>query len=589
VGIVAGAGALLFNYLLHIVSHHTLHGLMGLDAPSVLKELSDHQPMVKSHVDGFLVVLLPTLGGLFSGILCYRWAPEAMGHGTDGAINAFHRLGGKVRWQVPPIKLLATIFTLGLGGSGGGEGPIAQIGSGAGSLLGQWLKLGPRRTRILLVAGMAAGIGALFEAPLATTIFAGEILYRGADIDGEVLVPSAIASVVAYSIYVGAMSFLSGVVRWSHMFVVPHWTFLSGFELIGYSILALVCGMAAKLWIKIFYGVHHGVDRLKIPLWVKPTIGGFLTGIVAFMTLGILGGKLTPALLTGGYGYLQLALTTKLSLTFLLTLFFLKMLVTAFSIGSGGSGGVFGPSLVLGGALGGAVGLSLQALHPALVVDPGTYALVGMAALFGAAAHAPICSVVMVTEITKSYGLLVPSIWVCFLAFLMVGEKSLYNKQVQHIEDSPAHQLEMRWNILNDLYCKDWMTKKVAFFRDSDTFEQIEQGLLKHRAHDKFPVLDTKDKAVGILSIKKLREVFGDPELREVAIAGDAMDPLTLVDFRNTPLSQAYDHLVSNDASLLCIAEDQDNLKLAGILTRRDILLAYNHEMTRRRKNWEEF
>lgn len=588
IGIVAGLGALLFNYLLHEVSHFSLHQLMGLDPPEIARNLKLGHSPTGHGVNPWLVVLLPTLGGLLSGLLCARFAPEAMGHGTDGAIHAFHHKGGRVDWIVPPVKLVATIFTLGLGGSGGSEGPIAQIGSGAGSLLGQKFGLSPRRTRILLVAGMAAGIGALFEAPLAAMIFAGEILYRGADIDGEVLVPSAIASVIAYSTYVGTMSWLSGVVRWSHMFVVPPWSFQSGFELIGYSLLAVACALAARLWIRTFYGVHELFDGLPLPIPARTALGGFLTGMTALFTLDLLQGSLAAAILSGGYGHLQMAMDGKLSLLFLLALFTLKMLATSFSIGSGGSGGIFGPSLVLGGVLGSAVGIGLQSLHPALVVDPGTFALVGMAALFGAAAHAPICSIIMITEITRSYGLLVPSLWVCALAFLLVGEESLYNKQVLHIEDSPAHRLEMRWNILHDLRCEHWMTRKVACFREDDTFEVIEEGLLEYRGHDKFPVLDHEDNVVGLLTIKKLREVFGDPELRTVAIAGDAMDTMDELFEPDTLLSEAYERMMENDWSLVCVVHPGTR-RIAGILTRRDILLAYNREMTRRNQNWEEF
>lgn len=587
-GVVAGVGAMTFNLLLHWISHHVVGGLMGMEAPELARDLLRGGPSARS-VDGFLVVFLPALGGLISGLLCDRFAPQAMGHGTDGAIEAFHRFQGKVRALVPVIKLIATSFTLGFGGSGGTEGPIAQIGSGTGSLIAQGLGLSPRRTRVLLVAGMAAGIAAIFEAPVAAMIFAGEILYRGADIDGEVLVPSAIASVVAYSVYVGSLSWFSGVVRWSHLFRVPAWTFESGFELVGYTVLAAACAMTARLWIRIFYGVHDAFDRFPIPRWAKPALGGFLTGLLAYLAVRAGAQSMGSAILGGGYGHLQLALDGRLPIGFLAVLFLLKMLATAFSIGSGGSGGVFGPSLVLGGFVGGGVGLGLQMVHPALVSDPGAYALVGMAALFGAAAHAPICSVIMVTEITRGYGLLVPSIWVCSLAFLLVGERSLYKKQVLHIEDSPAHQLEMRWNILNDLTCNDWMTTEVASINESASFEEIYDGLLNHRAYDKFPVVDDAGNVVGILSVKKLRAFFRDPEIRMVAIAGDAMDPVEIMVAKDTSLARAYETLVQREWSLLCVSEASGTTRLAGVLTRRDILLAYNREMTRRHQTWEEF
>ena len=587
IGVAAGIGAFLFGVVLHAITHHTLHDWMGLVSPKVPGQANHTETPVA--VATLLIVLLPALGGLASGLICHRFAPEAMGHGTDGAIRAFHQAGGRVSPHVPAVKLVATLLTLGSGGSGGAEGPIAQIGSGVGSNLGRWLEMGERRTRILMVAGMAAGIAALFEAPLAAMIFAGEILYRGADIDGEVLVPSAMASVVSYSVYVGITSWISGAVRWSHMFEVPAWTFQSGFELVGYTVLALACGLMARVWIRVFYGIHDVFDHMRIPRWSKPALGGLLTGLMALMVLGEHGGGLAPAVLGGGYGYLQMALDAKLAVGFVIQLFVLRMVATSFSIGSGGSGGVFGPSLVLGGLLGSAVGLSLQQVHPGLVVDPGAYALVGMAALFGAAAHAPICSMIMVSEITSSYGLLVPSIWVCTLAFMLVGRESLYHQQVLHIEDSPAHQREMRWNILADLRAGDWMTRQVVTFHEADSFETIHRRLMQHRAHDKFPVVDDDDRVVGLLSVRKVREFFRDPEIREVAIARDAMDPNSQMVDSDATLQVVQDILDEHGWNLMCVTNHGDEDRLRGILTRRDILVAYNHEMIRRKEAWEEF
>lgn len=587
IGVIAGAAAVVFGQLLHGLTHYTLHDWMGLMPPREPGWIAKHpdEPVVAATL---VIVFLPALGALASGLICHGFAPEAMGSGTDGAIRSFHRAGGKVPFYLPFVKMVTTLLTLCSGGSGGAEGPIAQIGSGVGSNLGQWLEMSERRTRILMAAGMAAGIAALFEAPLAAMIFAGEILYGGADIDGEVLVPSAMACVVSYSVYVGLTSWISGAVRWAHMFEVPAWTFQSGFELIGYTVLAIACGLMARVWIRAFYGIQGAFDGLDIPRWSKPALGGLLTGLLAWLVLGGPGGGLAPAVLGGGYGYLQLALEAKLPLLFMVQLFVLRMVATGFSIGSGGSGGVFGPSLVLGGLLGSAVGLGLEQLHPSLVADPGAYALVGMAALFGAASHTPICSMIMVSEITSSYGLLVPSIWVCTLAFMLVGRESLYRQQVLHIEDSPAHQREMRWNVLADLAAGDWMTRDVVTFHEADSLETIHRALMKHRAHDKFPVLDDERRVVGLLSVHKVREFLRDPEIHEVAIARDAMDPNSFTMRPDATLQDVQDKLDEQGWNLMCVTEGTEKDRLRGILTRRDILVAYNHEMIRRKDAWEE-
>lgn len=589
-GMIAGAGAIAFNWLLHEVAHHTVEGMMGVRPPAAgsARELRRVQARPPAAPSTLWVLLLPTLGGLASGLLCWRFAPEAMGHGTDGAIHAFHQKSGVVRPAVPLTKLAATVCTLGCGGSGGVEGPIAQIGSGFGSILGQRLNLGPRRTRILLVAGMGAGVAALFEAPLAAMIFAGEILYRGADIDGEVLVPTAIASVVSYSCYVGLLSMFSGVARWSHMFAVPDWHFASGFELIGYTALALACAAMARVWIRVYYGVEHGFERLPLPPWLRPALGGFLTGLLALLTLDAAGGGPGAGIVSGGYGFLQQAIDTQLTLGLILTLLVLKMLATACSIGSGGSGGIFGPSLVLGGLLGGAVGQLLHGLDPGLVAAPGSYAVIGMAGLFAAAAHAPVCSVIMVAEITRSYGLLVPSIWVCTLAFMLVGEDSLYVRQVEHLEDSPAHQREVRWNVLEDLTCGEVMRTQVATMSVDDDYASIQDVLLHHR-FSKFPVLDRGGRLAGVLTLSDLRDVLDVPELKGVLVAEDAMQILRRWVTPSTSLGEALRVLDEEEWTLLCVTAEGDPGQLEGVLTRRDILLAYTAELERRHQAREDF
>ncbi len=589
-GLVTGVGAVLFKASLHGLGHRVIRDVMGVHAPENPRLEGSlpaaHPEPDPSHPVPWAILLLPALGGLLSGLLCHRFAPEAMGHGTDGGIHAFHHRQGIVRPQVPLVKMLASTLTLGFGGSGGVEGPITQIGSGFGSNLGQLLRLGDRRTRILLVAGMGAGLAALFEAPLAATLFAGEILYRGSDIDGEVIIPSAIASVVAYSSYVGLVSVFSGVVRWTHMFHVPAWQFQSGIELAGYTVLAVVCALAARLWIRVFYGVEHAFAALPVPRWFRPACGGLVTGALALATIDLMreqgaGFGLGTGVLDGGDGFLQLAIDSRLSVGFLATLFVLKMLATSASVGSGGSAGIFGPSLILGGLAGGVVGKVLAEVAPGWVAQPGSYALIGMAALFGAAAHAPLASIIMVAEVTRSYGLLVPSIWTCTLASILVGNRSLYSQQVEHLEDSPAHRAEMHWNVLEDMPCGSVMRSEVATMAESAGYAQIEKALLHHR-HSKFPVLDARGDLVGVITLAKVREVFDQPEIRDILIAKDAMDPVTASAAPGTSLAEALRLMEANGWSLLCVTADGDPRKLVGVVSRSDILREYGVELRRR-------
>ena len=390
VGMVAGLGAVLLVSLLQLSQWFFLGCLANYTpaTPAGEPEMFHHLPAFGGEVRRWAFLLLPAIGGLVSSVIVLKFAPEAEGHGTDAAIEAYHFRGGKVRLVVPPVKAVATALVIGTGGSAGCEGPITQIGSGFGSAVASMLGLPVRERRVLMAAGMGAGVGALFHAPMAGALFAAEVLYRDLDLEYEVLVPSIIASVSGYAVF-------SKVFGFHPLFETPENFFYRPRMLLLYILLAVILAGGARFYTWSFYRAHDVFKRLKIPHVLKPALGGLLTGIVGFFFLPAIG---------SGYGVIQDALryephfapgAGKAAFMLLAGVFALKTLTTSFSVGSGGSGGIFGPAIVVGGALGGAAGIAFSALLPSWSVPVGAFTLVGMVAFFGCAAKTPFSSILM--------------------------------------------------------------------------------------------------------------------------------------------------------------------------------------------------
>jgi CIC family chloride channel protein len=447
VGIVAGLGAIVFYIACQVVVHYVLDGAAGYrphhpggEPPMLVETEQPFRP--------WMILLLPAAGGLVSGLLVFTLAPEAEGHGTDAAIDAFHQRQGRIRPRVPLIKLVASAITIGTGGSGGREGPIAQIGAGFGSLLGRLFRLRPAECRILMAAGMGAGVAAIFRAPLAGSLFAAEVLYRSTDFESDVIVPAALASTTAYCTF--GLGF-----GWKPLFtlspeLVEALNFRKPRQLLAYLLLALFVVVLAMLYTRTFHALSAAFRRWSLPRYLKASIGGLAAGTVGIGLYYLLGRNMQVlAVLSFGYGTLQDALTVPArggaDLWFALILFVValgKILTTSLSIGSGGSGGVFGPSMVIGGCGGGALGIVLHSYFPVLVPHPASFVLVGMAGFFAAAGKTPVSTLIIVSEMTGNYNLLLPTLWVCVLAFLLSDEQSIYHSQVESRSLSPAHRAE---------------------------------------------------------------------------------------------------------------------------------------------------
>jgi chloride channel protein, CIC family len=395
------------------------------------------------HFHPWLLALLPAIGALGSGIVS-EWAPETRGGGGDAMIDAFHQHGGHIRKRVAWVKALSSILTLGTGGSGGREGPTMQIGGSLGSLCARLLRVEPSERRILMVAGVAAGIAAVFRTPLGAALLAVEVLYRD-DFETDALIPAVLASVIAYSVVIsifGESTLFAHPGRFP--FVIKHlWL---------YGVLALMVSALAVMFLSALRGVQRIAAGLAIPAWAKPALGGLALGVFCVPIIVFVGWRLAQpgqglGLLGGGYGAVQVAITGASWLpigwggaALLLFLCLAKIIASSLTIGSGGSAGDFAPALVIGGLFGGAFGRVAQLLIHDPRIDPGAFALVAMGTFYGGVAHTPLSSLVLVCELAGSYDLLVPLMLAEGIAFIALRKRSLYTAQVATQRESPAHQ-----------------------------------------------------------------------------------------------------------------------------------------------------
>ncbi len=556
VGIVAGLGALLFYTLLHLLSQVFLGYICNFHPPSPAGEtlLINLHLTTNGEFRRWLLILIPTLGGLICGLIVYTFAPEAEGHGTDAVIEAIHAKGGRIRGRVPIVKTIASAITIGSGGSAGREGPIAQIGAGFASLLAQKLKLSAKERELLVICGAAAGIGSIFKAPFGGAFFGIEVLYKR-DYEVEAFIPTIVSSFIAYSVF-------SAITGWQPIFFAPPYSF-NPFEMPFFALLGIISGLLGILYVKVFYGLRDNFfKRLQIPDQLKPAIGGFLLGLVAYFF---------PYVLGPGYGWLQWSLEGKLALSIMIILIFAKILATSFTISSGGSGGVFAPSVFIGAMLGGILGKTFQMFFPTIVVKPEIFALIGMAAFFSGTAKVPISPIIMVSEMTGDYNILIPAILASTMAYLVSGDYTIYEKQVLTRADSPAHIPELLSDILSSLRVKDAMTKNVITIEPSATIDDLEK-LINKTGHLGFPVVNEKGELVGIVTYEDVMKVR--PEERHAKKVEDIETRKLIVAYPNETLDAVLRKIVIHDISRLPVVDPNDPKKLLGIITRYDIAKA---------------
>ncbi len=563
IGLIAGLGSVVFHYLCQIGVHAFMDLMAGYRPPAPAGE---HHliPPSNTPFNRWILLFLPAFGGIISGWLVYTFAPEAEGHGTDAAIDAYHRKGGFIRGRVPIIKTIASAITLTTGGSGGREGPIAQIGAGFGSFLGTKLKLSDRDRRIMMAAGIGAGVGSIFRAPMAGALFAAEVLYRDPEFESEVIIPAGISSVVAYCLF-------CLVFGWGSLFKSPDFIFRNPLELGPYVVLALVLVGTGALYVKAFYGITALFRRIHIPNHIKPAIGGLITGIIGFFL---------PHTLAFGYGFAQKAIQNELTVPFLLSLAIGKIFTTSFSIGSGGSGGVFGPSVVIGGAMGGVVGKLFHSVMPGVVTEPGAFVIVGMAGFFTAVSNTPISTIIFVSEMTNSYHLLLPSLLVCSVAYLASRRWTIYERQVKSKIESPAHAGEFFVDVLQAIKVRDLMhrIRKVEMIPQDMTFCDFKRYFAETKQHY-FPVMDENKRLVGIFSSTDIRSVLFAVGIEDLILVNDICTADIIFTAPSEDMNTVMQKFTVKNIDSLPVVKDDDHGVLIGMLNRREVISFYNEKI----------
>lgn len=578
VGLAVGVGSCLFYSLLAISERAFLEGLAGYEPLRSAGEHAMDFPMPERPFSPWVLAVLPGLGGLACGFVAHRLARETSGGGGDAYIDAFHRGAGVMRKRVALVKIIATSFTLGTGGSGGREGPTMQVGAGIGALVGRVIEVSPRERRVLAVSGTAAGLSAIFGTPLGAALFATEVLYRD-DFESEALIPAILASVTSHAVFVGV--FPEATTLFAHAARYP----FQPSHLPLYALLAIVISAVARVFVWMLKTSKRLYARLPVPAWVRPGVGGAMLGVLATAWILVMNPRLNLAgkgigILGSGYGAAQGAITGGAwippgwaGVGLLVVLVGMKMIATTFTLGSGGSGGDFGPSLALGGLVGGAFGRAAQILvSPS--IDPGAFALVGMGTFYGGIAHTPVSSLVMVCEMAGTYDLLPSLMLSSGLAFILLRRVTLYSTQPRSRFESPAHVGEDSLDVLRRLRVRDVFRRAevVALPANAALASVIDAVVGSPEWQDAFPVVNRTGMLCGVVSGDVLRSAMNAETPLSLVIAADVMAPPVSVTPQDD-LHTALERCLESGLHELPVVEDG---AVVGLLDEAHITRAYH-------------
>lgn len=545
VGLLGGFGAVGFRYLLNFVQ------LLSYGSAGNLIELTGAMPWYHK-------IFIPALGGLVVGPLVYLFAREAKGHGVPEVMESVVLRSGIIRKRVVIVKTMASAISIGTGGSVGREGPIVQIGSAIGSVVGQVLKVSADRVRTLVGCGAAAGIAATFNAPIAGTMFALEIILG--DFGLATFSPIVISSVVSTAI---SRFFLGD----TPAFIVPAHQLVSAWELLLYALLGFFCAFVAVTFSKTLYFAEDAFGKLEIPEYLKAAFGGLILGTIALQY---------PHVLGVGYFAMDMALTQKLTLWILLILIVVKIIATSITVGSGGSGGIFAPSLFLGCMAGGFFGTIAHQLFPNITASPGAYSIVGMAAVVSGTTHGPLSAILILFEMTGDYKIILPLMIACIISTLASGRlmrESIYTLKLARRGINIRAGKEV--NILKAIPVKDVMSTRVETVSEDLSLGVLAEKIAKSK-NNSFPVVNDAGKLSGILSFFDYRDVIYDDDLKDLIIAKDLATTEVITIPEGDNLYTALERIGQKDFSTLPVVSNSDPTRLVGIISRRDIIGAYN-------------
>ena len=535
-------------------------------------------------------IIVPVLGALVSGPIIAYFAMEAKGHGVPEVMQALVMRGGRIRPRVAIAKVIASAFCIGSGGSAGREGLIVQVGSTLGSAIGQWFHLSDERIKNLVACGAAAGIAATFNAPIAGVVFATEVLLNEfrVTVFGNVLIAAVSSSIVS--------QYFLGV---RPAFDVPSYVMNSPWEILLFAVLGVFAALVGIFFIWLLNAFENLFDAWRFPLALKPAVGAVLLGCLAFVyphLAGILpvsgqemrlGAPLIdniPHVFGSGFSFLERVLQGNASFWLLALLILLKPLATSLTLGSGNSGGVFAPSLFTGAMLGGAFGNSAVAMFPKIAGAPGAYALVGMAALFAAAARAPLTSILIVFEMSNDYHLILPlmtaSMVASSLAHLLHPE-SIYT--IKLVKRGIQFDQGRDRDVMQGVRVEEVMNKRPVFVHANDSVVDLfatfqETHLLG------FPVMTDHKKLFGVVTLQDLERVLSGYEgsLQDLMIR-DVASPFPVTVFPDEPVWAAIQKMTPRDFARLPVVSRHDEKWLLGLISRSDILRAYEVGIVQKR------
>lgn len=547
VGVLSGCGAVVLRWLIRAVQWFffdrgtRLGPELGLPIPTWM-----------------VTLLAPAVGMVVVAYLVEWWAHEAKGHGVPEVQFAVRMRGGKIRPRVAFAKALASAISIGSGGSVGREGPIVQIGASLGSGFAQFFGLGAEEVKLMVAAGSAGAIGATFNAPVAGVLFALEVILGSfaARSFGLVVVASVSAVAVAQSALGTEPAFR----------LVEQFQFVSNWELGLYLGLGVITGLIALAYVRMVYGVEDWFDRWRTALWVKAVAGGLIVGFL---------GTFGSAHLFGiGHEGVELAMAGALSTGLMVALVFMKMVATSVTLGAGGSGGVFAPALFIGAMAGGVFGRAADHLFPTVTASPGAYALVGAAAVFGAAAHAPMTAIIILFEMTDNYRIILPLMLSVVLAQLIasrIDPDSIYSIKLRRRGGMASPRGEL--GTLDLLLVADAMTEEVPAVPVDMTVDALASHARGDRNHS-WVVQDGEGRMTGIVSLRDLERAIVDENLSGGAVR-DIMTTGVVTCTPEETLRRAFRRFTERDVFQMPVLDPQDGGKVIGVIRRTEMMWAY--------------
>jgi CIC family chloride channel protein len=515
-----------------------------------------------------LLPLLPMSGMLLLIPLSLLFPGKVNGYGFTKFLRKVNLEDGVIKAENIFIKIAATALTIGTGNSAGVEGPIAQIGGALGSQVGQRLRVSSSRMKVYVAAGCAAGVAGMFNAPLAGVFFAAEIILLGTyemSSFSALVIASAMSTVVSRAWFGTAPAF-----------PIPPYQIVNPIaELPLYTVMAVLVGAAAVLHIRFFYWLRDRFAELPLHGQLKPILGAFLVGCI---------GILFPQVMGDGYHFIEQVLTDKDTVLWTLAaLVVLKSIATAITLGSGGAGGVFAPSLFIGAMIGGSFGSIAHTLLPHQTASPGAYATVGIGAFLAAVTHAPMTAIFLLFEMTGNYAIIVPAMLTAILG-TVVAEK-LHSDSIDTVdftrEGIDIHNgLEVA--VLKAIKVGRAISEEVNFVTETANINQLLNLFAMAGDSFYFPVVNHAGRMVGMVSMQDVRTILHDEDLRCCHLVGGicSRDVITLTPDDN--LFEAIQLFEIKGLEEIPVVESMDDKWVVGMLRRRDAIALYNREVLRR-------